>query len=374
MILRIQKEALRQKLAHNKLILIQGPRHVGKRTVVRQLLEEMEAPHALLDCSEKATRKILREHPERLKNAPAFIVLHEAQYIDNLQYIIEQVLSGVLSSTLIVLCSYVPELDGALMEALQQENLVVQLYAPSFYEAAQHFGLPEEERLLEERLIYGNYPEVLSNLGTAEETLQGIIKDAIFTKLSGSERINKGDKLLRMLHVLAFSIGDTISYHAIAERCDLDNETVERYILLLENAFLLFRLPSYETGQRYELKKSHMFYFADNGVRNVLIRNFNPTSLRNDMNELWRNYVIAERMKWLRMHGKQMDSYFWKTHTRQQMDYLEKEGESIRAWKTDWQKRKKVKFPLSFLEAYPDAKTSVLNRSTYWTFLSQKLK
>lgn len=374
MIPRIQKDGLRDKFLHNKLILIQGPRHVGKRTVVQQLLEEMEAPHALLDCSEKETRKILQEHPERLKNAPAFIVLHEAQYIDNLQFIVEQVLSGTLTSTLIVLCSYVPELDSVLMEALQHEGLMVQLYAPSFYEAAQHFGLPEEERLLEERLIYGNYPEVLSNLDAAEETLQGIIKDAVFTKLSGSERINKGDKLVQMLQVLAFSIGDTISYHAIAERCDLDNETVERYILLLENAFLLFRLPSYETGQRYELKKSNMFYFADNGVRNVLIRNFNPTSLRNDTDELWRNYVIAERLKWLRMHGKQVETYFWKTHTRQQMDYLEKDEDAIRAWKTDWKKRKKVKFPRSFSEAYPMAKASVLNRSTYWTFLSQKLK
>lgn len=374
MIPRIQKEGLREKFVHNKLILIQGPRHVGKRTLIKQLLEEMDLAYALLDCSEKETRKILQDHPERLKNAPAFIVLHEAQYIDNLQFIVEQVLSGALTSTLIVVCSYVPELDGVLMEALQHEGLVVQLYAPSFYEAAQHFGLPEEERLLEERLIYGNYPEVLSNLEAAEETLQGIIKDAIFTKLSGSERINKGDKLIQMLQVLAFSIGDTISYHAIAERCDLDNETVERYILLLENAFLLFRLPSYETGQRYELKKSNMFYFADNGVRNVLIRNFNPTSLRNDTDELWRNYVIAERMKWLRMHGKKVETYFWKTHTRQQMDYLEKEEKTIRAWKTDWKKRKKVKFPLSFSEAYPDAKASVLNRSTYWTFLSQKLK
>ena len=152
---------------------------------------------------------------------------------------------------------------------MRLEGLEINLFAPSFYESAQHFGLPEEDRLLEERLIYGNYPEVLADLVTAETTLNEIIKDAIFTNLSGEERINKGDKLMRMLQLLAFNIGDTVSYNDIAERCGLDNETVERYIHLLEDAFILYRIPSYHTDHRYELKKSNVVYFAANGVRTV---------------------------------------------------------------------------------------------------------
>lgn len=372
MIPRVQHLPLKEKMNSSKLVLLQGPRHAGKRTIVKQILEELNAPYSLLDCSDKATRKILQEHPERLKNAPRFIVLYEAQYLENLQRILEMVLGGEINSSVIVLCSFVPNIDELLADALRQEGLVVHLYAPGFYEAAQHFGLPEEERLLEERLIYGNYPEVLSDLVNAQTTLEKIIEDAVFTKLSVNERINKGDKLMRMLQQLAFCVGDTVSYHAISERCDLDNETVERYILLLEDAFLLFRLPSYENEHRYELKKSNMIYFADNGIRNALIRNFNPTWLRPDTSELWRNYVIAERLKWLKVNQKETQTWFWKTHTKQQMDYLEIDDQGGRAWKTDWEKRKKIKFPKSFTDAYPDIKTSVLNRSTYWTFLSKK--
>jgi hypothetical protein len=372
MIPRIQHLPLREKMKGNKLVLLQGPRHAGKRTLVTQILEELNATYSLLDCHDKATRKIVHAHPERLKNAPQFIVLHEAQYLENLSQILEMVLAGEIQSSVVVLCSFVPDIDELLRDALKMEGLIMHLYAPGFYEAAQHFGLPEEERLLEERLIYGNYPEVLSDLENAQHTLERIIDDAVFTRLSGNERINKGDKLMRMLQQLAFCVGDTVSYHALSERCDLDNETVERYIQLLENAFLLFRLPSYENGHRYELKKSNMIYFVDNGIRNALIRNFNPTWLRHDTAELWRNYVLAERMKWLRVNQNEGNAWFWKTHTKQQMDYLEIDQGKIHAWKTDWYKKKKTKFPKSFSEAYPDAQTSVLNRSTYWTFLSKK--
>ena len=120
-----------------------------------------------------------------------------------------------------------------------------------------------------------------------------------------------------MLQLLAFNIGNAVSYNEISERCGLDNETVERYIQLLEDAFILIQLKPYFNNHRYELKKTNMIYFADNGVRNVLISNFNPTFLRNDMNELWRNYVISERVKWIKLKGIENTVFFWKTHTKQ---------------------------------------------------------
>lgn len=372
MIPRIQKQYIQDKLKSNKLLFVQGPRKVGKRKLIEDLLVEQKEMYVSIDCSEKVTKKRLNEDYALLKATPGFIVLHEAQYLKNLGQILEAVLMGEIASTVIVCCSFKPKVEPELLEALRMEGLEINLFAPSFYESAQHFGLPEEERLLEERLIYGNYPEVLADLEMAEVSLREIIQDAIFTNLSGEERINKGDKLMRMLQLLAFNIGEPVSYNDIGERCGLDNETVERYIKLLEDAFILYRIPSFHNGRRYELKKSNVVYFADNGVRNVLISNFNPTFLRNDMNELWRNYVISERMKWLKMNQIPKKIFFWKTHTKQQMDFLEIGGEKFMAYKTDWEKRKKVKFPKSFIEAYPDAKTSTINRSTYWKFLTQK--
>jgi predicted AAA+ superfamily ATPase len=370
MIPRLQKEVIQKQIKESKLLLIRGPRNVGKLDLVEQVLNEEGLAHITFDCSDKKIRTNIRDRINESQNA-SVIVLNQAEFVEELQQIVEATFSGKIKSTLIILCSFHPQLDDELIEAMRIEGLDVSFFAPSFYEAAQHFGLPKEEQLLEERLIYGNYPDVLHDLENAEITLRELVHDVMHTKLGVQDRINKGDKMLRMMQLLAFEIGEPVSYNDIGERCGLDNETVERYIELLEDAFILIKLPSYHTEQRYELKKSHCIYFLDNGIRNVLISNFNPTFLRNDMDELWRNYLIAERIKWIRMNNLSLTPFFWRTHTRQQLDYVES-GDSMRAYKTDWFKRKKVKIPAMFTELYPHAKANVLNRSSYWPFLSSK--
>jgi len=369
---RIQKLELAEKIKDNKLVLIQGPRKVGKKTLVLEVLDDLKANYTLLNCNEKKAKKAIENRTVFKELESDFVVLYEAQYLINFESIVESILMGEIRQTTILVCSYIPSMNPELREAIKQSELELNFFAPSFYESAQHFGLPYEDKLLEERLIYGSYPEVLSDLEFAEVKLREIIDEAIFTTFRAGERINKADKLIRMLQLLAFNIGETISYNDIAERCGLDNETVERYIDLLEDAFVLIRLKSYHNDHRYELKKANMVYFADNGIRNVLISNFNPTFLRNDMNQLWKNYLVAERIKWMRMNRLDHKVFFWRTHTKQQLDFLEVKETGIVGYKTDWEKRKKVKFPLSFEEAYPNAKTSPLNRSTYWKFLTQK--
>lgn len=372
MVPRIQKDHLVDRLKSNKLVLLSGPRSVGKMALLDEAIQSLNWSSQLFDCSDKKIRKEVENSPEVLATDQQVLVLEEAQYLENLQDILEQVLSGGIQATTVICCSFTPRVDELLLEALRMEGLEVLVFAPSFYESAQHFGLPEEERLLEERLIYGNYPAVLGDLEHAELTLRELIQSILFTQLGANDRINKGDKMMRVLQLLAFHIGDAVSFNEIAERCGLDNETVERYVELLEQAFILIKLPSYHTEQRYELKKSHAIYFADNGIRNALISNFNPTFLRNDMDQLWRNYLVSERVKWIRMNQLEKEVYFWKTHTKQRMDFLETDGSTIQAYKTDWEKRKKVKLPKSFETSYPNAKTGVLNKSTYWAFLTRK--
>jgi predicted AAA+ superfamily ATPase len=263
-------------------------------------------------------------------------------------------------------------MDELLREVLQLQGLETTLLPSTFYELAQKNTLPEEEKLLEQRLIYGNYPEVTEDVAHAELVLREMVQEVIFTNLGVTDRINKGDKLRRMLQIIAFNIGEPISYNEIGEKCDLDNETVERYVDLLEKSFILIRMPSFYNEHRYELKKSHVIYFVDNGIRNVLISNFNPLFLRNDIDQLWRNWLISERIKWNKLNGKQADYRFWRTHTRQTMDFLEIQDGKIAGYKTAWEKKKKLKFPMSFTEAYPEISTHTLNRSTYWGFLTKK--
>jgi predicted AAA+ superfamily ATPase len=263
-------------------------------------------------------------------------------------------------------------IDEVLREVLQIQGLELTLLPTTFYELAQKNSLPEEEKLLEQRLIYGNYPAVTEDLENADLTLREMVQEVIFTNLGVSDRINKGDKLVRMLQIISFNIGEPISYNEIAEKCGLDNETVERYVDLLVRSFILLRIPTYYNGHRYELKKTHVIYFVDNGLRNVLISNFNPMFLRNDIDQLWRNWLISERIKWNRLNGKTAEYKFWRTHTRQSMDFIEIDGQKIAAYKSSWEKKKKVKFPAAFTEAYPTISTHTLNRSTYWGFLTKK--
>jgi predicted AAA+ superfamily ATPase len=263
-------------------------------------------------------------------------------------------------------------MDEVLREVLQLQGLELNLLPPSFYELAQHFSLPEEEKNLEQRLIFGNYPEVVLNLPEAEYTLVNLLQEVIFTNLGVTDRINKSDKLFKALQTIAFNIGEPLSYNEIGEKCGIDNETVERYVDLLERSDILLRIPTYFNEHRYELKKSHVFYFVDNGIRNALIRNFNPIDLRNDVDQLWRNWLISERIKWNKLNGKSVEYKFWRTHTKQTMDFIEFAEDKIQAYKTSWEKKKKMKFPAMFLELYPTISTHTLNRSTYWSFLTKK--
>lgn len=370
---RIQQKELEDKINSNKLIIVQGPRKVGKKTLIKSILAEKNYSFSWNDCSNKKERKWVEKEHDFLSNSSQCIILYEAQYLENLQEVIDEVLNDRIKSTMILVCSYQPKINSDLWKALVNAELIVEFYAPSFSESAQHFGLPNEEKLLEERLIFGAYPQVIANQETAESQLLEIIEEAIFTNLRAGERINKSAKMMKMLRLLAFEVGNTISFNEIAERCDLDNETVERYIELLEDAFILIHLKSFHNGNRYELKKSNMVYFVDNGVRNALIQNFNNIDFRNDMDALWKNYVVAERIKWLRMNRIKNPVYFWKTHTNQQMDFIEIKNDKMFAYKTDWRKKKKLKFPKSFTENYSDAKCSIINRSTYWPFLTKKI-
>lgn len=374
---RIQKQQLVNQLNSSKTVLVSGPRLAGKEELIQEVLVEINLEVLQLNLENKKERKIIRESSldelRALFSAHQLVVIHEAQYLENLQLIIEDVLAGNSKATLLLNCSFEPQIDELLKEVLILQGLYIQVLPPAFYELAAAFGLPEEEKLLEQRLIFGNYPSVIAHLDSAQEILSHLLDTIIVTDLGVTDRINKGDKLLRMLQILAFSIGTPVSYNEVGEKCDLDNETVERYIALLEKASILIKIPSYSTEKRYELKKSNLIYFVDNGVRNMLINNFNPHTLRNDLDELWKNWLISEKLKWNNMHDKKSTFWFWRTHTKQMIDLLEEqENGQCFAYKTTWQKKKKIKFPQLFQTYYPEISQHTLNRSTYWGFLTKK--
>lgn len=373
---RLQHEQIIQQLQASKVLLISGPRLSGKEELISDAMTELNVNHLQINAGNKKERKAIEESNEQelIQSFSAFplVIIHEAQYLGNLQQIIELVLSDAIPSGVLLNCSFEPLMDELLMEVLDSQNLHIRIYPPAFYELASHFGLPEEEKLLEQRLIFGNYPSVVFSQDAAQEILSHLLDTVLITDLGVTDRINKKEQLIRVLQTLAFLIGEPVSYNEVAERCELDNETVERYILLLEKAFVLIRIPSFSTDKRYELKKSNLIYFVDTGLRNMLINNFNPPAVRMDLDALWKNWLISERIKWNSINNKKVNHWFWRTHTKQTIDLIEENGDQKIAYKATWEKKKKLKFPAMFQEYYAEIPTHTLNRSTYWTFLSRK--
>lgn len=375
MIPRLLQERVKKHLLNNKILILMGSKGVGKKKLILDSIDDLSEV-LILDANIKKVKKELaftneKELLEKI-GGKHFVLIEDAQYLTDLQQIIETILFGDENLTLILTCSFEPLLDEILKEALQMQGLILNLYPPIFQEIANQIGIVEFDKTLPQRLVYGNYTEVISDEEDKEEFLMNLIEKAIFTNLSPNERINKGDKLLKMLQILAFEVGEPISYNDVGFRCGLDNETVERYIDLLQKAFILIKIPTYFNGHKYELKKAHTVYFYDNGIRNAIIRNFNEIDLRNDLDVLWKNWLISERIKWNVQNDNNLTYYFWRTNTKQHMDFIEVRADKVSAYKSIWDKRKKPKFPLSFKTAYPEATTHALNRSTYWGFLSKK--
>ena len=183
------------------------------------------------------------------------------------------------------------------------------------------------------------------------------------------EKVQKPDRLEALVQALAFQVGNEVSYFELGKITGLDKETVERYIILLERAFIVFRLKSYSRNLRTELKKSRKIYFYDNGLRNAVIRQFNPIGLRNDVGALWENFIISERLKYLEYNQIYTNRYFWRTHSQQEIDYLEERDSNLYAFEIKWKGKAKVKLPKSFRQAYPQSQQNIITPDNYSEFI-----
>lgn len=371
MIERILEPVLRQKCEESKIVVLKGARRTGRLTLVSQIFRLDDPQIGTIDCSDKKERKAMDSLQElkRFSQDKKVVIIRDAQLLESLQEYIDFAIELDALENVLLICSFEPELHEDLWEALREQGLELNLFPLSYPESAKFHGLVQEDKSLEHRLIYGYYPEVVTQEDQAEKMISEIIESSIFTQLGASERINKKEKLVKLLRHLAFNIGKVISFNDLGKKCGLDNETVERYVKLFAKANLLILIPSYNNGHRYELKKSHVVYFLDNGIRNALIRAFQPLEFRNDVEELWRNFVISERYKANQYAGKTPEICFWLTHTKQEVDYLElMEGEAFGA-KMNWDDSKKIKVPASFSELYPKIRVSGVSKKTFWTFL-----
>jgi predicted AAA+ superfamily ATPase len=243
------------------------------------------------------------------------------------------------------------------------------MYPFSNKELTDANGLLNESRLLEHRMIYGMYPDVVNNQGNEREILTNIVSSYLYKDIFEFQDIRKPEIIERLLQALALQVGNEVSFNELSQMLGVDTATVQRYIDLLEKSYILFHLRSFSRNVRNELKKSRKIYFYDNGIRNALISNYNPLSIRTDTGALWENFLISERLKRNNYSLNYSGHYFWRTTQQQEIDYIEERGGILNCYEFKWNQNKKATLSSTFSSNYPDSTFTLINFNNYMDFI-----
>lgn len=362
-----------ERLMHKgKAILIMGPRQVGKSTLLTHLLKSSEKP-LILNGDEADVREMLANTTSaRLRKIIGnhkLIVIDEAQRIENIGLTIKLFTDQIREAQVIATGSSALELNSSIQEPLTGRKFEFTLFPLSFAEMATYHGLIEEKRQISHRLVFGYYPEVVNSVGMEKKLLKLLADSYLYKDLLALGQLNKPALLEKIVRALALQIGSEVSYHELSQTVGADNQTVERYIDLLQKAYVVFVIPAYSRNVRNEIKKGKKIFFYDNGIRNAVIGDFSNIEKRSDIGMLWENYLMSERMKYstyLEMHVKR---FFWRTRQQQEIDYLEEREGKLYAYEFKWNPSAKAKIPRTFLNAYPDSESFVVHRENYDDFL-----
>lgn len=366
------------RIGKGKVILLLGPRQSGKTTLARMVAETSGLDTLWLSGDEADVRVLLSDTTStRLKaifGAKKLVIIDEAQRIANIGITLKLCADMLPETQVIATGSSAFDLSGTTSEPLTGRKYEYHLFPLSFGEMVAHHGVMNERRLLEHRLIYGYYPEVVTSSGEERELLSLLTDSYLYKDVFSLGLVKKPALLERIVQALALQIGSEVSYNELGQLVGADKETVERYIDMLEKCYVLFRLSSFSRNLRNELKKSRKIYFWDTGVRNALIRNFNPVHLRQDIGGLWENFLVAERLKANHYGGRPANYWFWRTHSQQEIDYIEEQGGVLSAWEFKWRATKPPRIPKSFLEAYPGTVTGYVTPEKMEEFLLDGFK
>lgn len=370
---RLLQDKLTRKLQDPKAIILFGPRQVGKSTLLKHYANRFQEPILWWNGDDADIREMLGSPSatklKTLIGKAKTVVIDEAQRILNIGICIKIIVDNFSDVKVLATGSSAFELSNHLREPLTGRKWEYFLFPFSFAEMANHTNFLEEKRMIPTRMVYGYYPEIVLNTEDAEERLKMIADSYLFKDVFALGNLRKPDQIIKLLQALAYQVGNEVSFNELGSLAGLDNETVEKYITLLEQTFIIFRLGSYSKNLRNELKKSKKIYFVDNGIRNSLINNYLPLENRTDVGALWENFLMAERYKKNALDGQFNRGYFWRTHAQQEIDYLEEVSGNLSAWEFKWNPKAKVKFPKTFQQAYPNASVQVVHADNFETFV-----
>jgi uncharacterized protein len=364
--------AIKKNLFKGKVVIIYGARQVGKTTLVKEILKDYSKNSEYYNCDEIDIRQALTDKTStELKTFFAgkkLVILDEAQRVKNIGLTLKIIVDNFPEIQIIATGSSSFDLSNEISEPLTGRKFEFYLYPFSLQELKSVYSGLELKRIIERRIIYGMYPDVVLNESDAEINLKTLVSSYIYKDILQYQNIKSPEILEKLLQALALQVGNEVSYNELAGLVGVDKNTVSNYIQILEKAFIIFRLSPFSRNLRNELKKLRKIYFCDTGIRNALINNLNPMDLRQDAGCLWENFVINERIKRNTNNGLSKNIYFWRNRQGQEIDYIEEESGKLKVFEIKW-KENKFKKPSTFLEHYSGSDISLVNKNNFEKFI-----
>ncbi|WP_444875406.1 ATP-binding protein [Reichenbachiella ulvae] len=369
---------LNESLKPGKVLILYGARRVGKTALVKTLIKEYsEENYLLLNGEDSDAARLLENQSianyKRLVSNKSLLIIDEAQQIPEIGRKLKLMVDEIPNLRVLATGSSVFDLSNKLGEPLVGRKYTMHLFPLAQMELQGSEDLLQTQANLEERLIFGSYPELwhLSSAKEKERYLQELVDSYLLKDILAYEGIRKSNKIYDLLRLLAFQLGKEVSTHELANNLSgISRNTVEQYLELLTKVFVIYPVGAYSNNLRKEISKSKRWYFSDNGIRNALIRNFNPFALRNDVGELWENYLASERIKYLSYTESDCSKFFWRTYDQQELDWVEEKQGQLFAYEFKWNQKKKAKLPKAWEKAYPESQFSVIDPSNYLDWIT----
>ena len=363
-------------LTNQKVLLVYGARRVGKTVLIRQVSEKYAGKTLFLNGEDASTEVMFRErtaaHYRQLLSGVDLLIIDEAQNIPEIGKILKLIVDDVENIQVIASGSSSFDLRNQTGEPLVGRSYTFHLSPLSAEEWLTQIPAAQLYMDLEERLVYGNYPELLSikSFEQKQMYLSELAQSYLLKDILTLDGIKNSSKMYNLLRLVAFQMGSEVSYDELGKHLSLSRNTVEKYLDLLAKTFVIYRLPAYSRNPRKEVSKAGKWYFYDNGIRNAVIGDFRPLAIRQDVGALWESYMISERMKLNdNRHGTSM-YYLWRTYNGQEIDLIEERNGELKAFEFKWGD-KKPKCPSSFKDNYPDVPFTSVNKSNFIDFVTE---
>lgn len=350
--------------------MVIGPRQVGKTTLISEFLKDED--YKFFDGDDPLVRQVLdtpnTEEIRSLLENKKVVFIDEAQRINNIGLTMKIIIDQFKDVQLWISGSSSFSLFNELNEPLTGRKWEYELFPISWEEYEDEIGYVESEMQLKNRLRYGMYPDVINNPGEEVEVLRTLVESYLYKDVLAFSGIKKSDVLEKLIRALSLQVGSEVNYNELGRLIGADKKTIEKYISVLEQGYVVFRLPSFSRNLRNEIRRGKKIYFYDNGIRNMVIKSMNEIEFRNDIGALWENFLVSERIKQNRYKLTLASSYFWRTAQQQEIDYVEEVNMKVKAYEFKWNPKRKAKVPKAFIEKYK-AESFIISRDNFRTFV-----